>query len=152
MVALFAFLVLMEVFSLPGMFAYRAAESAPEFAHLNWILLAATEVGALSLQVVLVCTWRLLTLVRRDRIFSPSSFRWVDGIVWALAGGWGVFVVLAAYLSGFIFLTPELRDPGVPVLLFGTALVTGVVVLLVLVLRALLRQATVLSTDMEAVI
>jgi hypothetical protein len=152
LVALFGFLVVLEIFSLPGMFAHRAAESAPEYAHVSWILLAATELAALSLQVVLVCTWRLLTLVQRDRIFSPSSFRWVDAIAWALTAAWVGLLALAAYLSAFIFFTPELRDPGVPVLLFGTVLVSGVVVLLVLVLRALLRQATVLRSDMEAVI
>ena len=51
-----------------------------------------------------------------------------------------------------IYFTPRLRDPGIPLLLFGMTLFGAVLVLLVLVLRALLRQATALRTDMEAVI
>lgn len=43
-------------------------------------------------------------------------------------------------------------DPGLPLLLFLWLVGLAVVGLLIVVLRALLRQATTLQTDMEAVI
>jgi hypothetical protein len=100
----------------------------------------------LCVQVVIVCTWKLLTLVKKDRIFSPASLAWVDTIVWAIAAAWVVLVGVFLYV-GF-----NADDPGLPLLLF--LLVVGVTVLglLMVVLRALLRQATTLRTDMEAVI
>ncbi|WP_253866394.1 DUF2975 domain-containing protein [Micromonospora sp. WMMA2032] len=100
----------------------------------------------LCVQVVIVCTWQLLTLVKNDRIFTPASLAWVDGIVWAIAAAWLVLVGVFLYV-GF-----HADDPGLPLLLF--LLTTGVSVLglLMVVMRALLRQATTLRTDMEAVI
>jgi hypothetical protein len=148
---LFAFLVLMQVMSMPGEFLHDVQES-PEAAHLLWPMLAAVEIGLLCAQVVIVCTWKLLTLVRRDSIFSDASFGWVNGIVWAFVAGWLVLLGLAVYLTAVIYFTPRLRDPGIPLLLFGMVLFGAVLVLLMLVMRALLRQATALRTDMEAVI
>ena len=148
---LFVFLVVMQVLSLPGQFAHSAEESA-ETAVVTWILLVATELGALCLQVVIVCTWRLLSMVRRDRIFSEASLRWVNAIVWSFVAGWVLLVGVATYITAIIYFTPQLRDPGVPILLFGVVLVASVFVLLVIVLRALLRQATELRADMDVVI
>lgn len=51
-----------------------------------------------------------------------------------------------------IYFTPELRDPGLPMMLGGLVLVASVVLLLVVVMRALLRSATALRDDMDAVI
>jgi uncharacterized BrkB/YihY/UPF0761 family membrane protein len=112
----------------------------------------AQELGILCFQVVIVCTWMLLTMVQKDRIFSEASLRWVNGIVWAFIAGWIILVAIATYLTAFIYFTPELRDPGIPIVLFGMVLAGAVFVLLMIIMRALLRQATALRTDMEAVI
>jgi uncharacterized membrane protein len=151
LVLLFAGLVLAQVFSLPGTFAYRAAQS-PESGFLPWGLLAFAILEVLCLQIVIVCIWRLLTLVKSDRIFSEKAFVWVDTIVWALAAGWLLLCAVFAALIGYIYFTPELRDPGTPILMIGIALVVGVLVLTVVVMRSLLRQATVLQSDLEQVI
>jgi len=148
---LFAFLLVMQVFSLPGQFSHSAQES-PQTALVSWVLLAATELGALCLQVVIVCTWKLLSMVRRDRIFSEESLRWVNAIVAAFVAGWLILVAVSACLTAVIYFSPQLRDPGIPILLFGAVLVGSVFVLLVIVLRALLRQATELRADMDIVI
>ncbi|MFJ1541225.1 DUF2975 domain-containing protein [Micromonospora chalcea] len=145
LVLLFAILVLFQTMSLPGQFAHMARED-PDMAYLRWPATAVTVFWVLCVQVVIVCTWQLLTLVKRDRIFTEASLRWVDGIVWAVAAAW---VVLVGF---FLYVGFNADDPGLPLLLF--LLVTGVSVLglLMVVLRALLRQATTLRTDMEAVI
>ncbi|WP_431877629.1 DUF2975 domain-containing protein [Micromonospora marina] len=145
LVLLFAILVLFQTMSLPGQFAHMARED-PDMAYLRWPATAVTIFWVLCVQVVIVCTWQLLTLVRNDRIFTEASLGWVDGIVWAIAAAWVVLVGVFLYV-GF-----NADDPGLPLLLF--LLVTGVSVLglLMVVMRALLRQATTLRTDMEAVI
>jgi hypothetical protein len=145
LVLLFAVLVLFQVMSLPGQFAYMAKES-PDLAYLRWPLTAVTVFWVLCVQVVIVCTWRLLTLVKRDRIFSDASLVWVDMILWAIAAAW---VVLLGVL---LFFGLRADDPGLPLLLFLLSVGVAVLGLLMVVMRALLRQATTLQTDMEAVI
>lgn len=145
LVLLFGILVLFQVMSLPGQFAHMAQES-PEMAYLRWPLTAVTVFWVLCAQVVIVCTWKLLTLVKNDRIFSTASLVWVDAIVWAIGAAWAVL------LGVFLYVGFHADDPGLPLLLF--LMLTGVTVvgLLMVVMRALLRQATTLRSDMEAVI
>lgn len=142
---LFGVLVLLQVMSLPGQFAHMAQES-PDMAHLRWPLTAITVFWVVCAQVVVVCTWKLLTLVNRDRIFTQSSLKWVDAIVWAIAAAWAV--LLGVFLAvGF-----NADDPGLPLLMLLVLTSVTVLGLLMVVMRALLRQATTLRTDMEAVI
>ena len=145
LVVLFGVLVLFQVMSLPGEFAHMARES-PDFAYLRWPATVVTVFWVLCVQVVVVATWRLLTLVRKDRIFSEASLGWVDAIVWAVVAGW---VVL---LGVFLYVGFNAQDPGLPLLLFLALVGVSVLGLLMVVLRTLLRQATTLRTDMEAVI
>jgi len=142
---LFGVLVVFQTLSLPGQFAYMAKED-PDHAYLRWPATAVTVFWVLCIQVVIVSTWRLLTLVKNDRIFSEVSLAWVDAIIWAIGAAWVVLVGVFLYV-GF-----NADDPGLPLLLF--LMLTGITVLglLMVVMRALLRQATTLRIDMEAVI
>ena len=142
---LFGILLLFQIMSLPGQFAYMAKES-PDLAYLRWPLTAITVFWVMCIQVVIVSTWRLLTFVKNDRIFSEASLAWVNAIVWAIAAAW---VVLLGVLLYFGF---KAHDPGLPLLLFLMLVGVAVLGLLMVVLRALLRQATTLRIDMEAVI
>lgn len=151
LVLVFVGLVVAQFLSLPGEFRQQAEEH-PEAGVLPWLLLTFAILEVVCFQIVIVCTWRLLTLVRADRIFSEKSFVWVDVIVWTMVAAWVLLATISAYLVGIIYLTPELRDPGTPILLTGMVLIGGVVVLTIVVLRALLRQATVLQADLEEVI
>jgi hypothetical protein len=85
-------------------------------------------------------------MVKRDRIFSKAALAWVDAIVWAVLTGW---VLLAGV---FLFIVLNVDDPGVPMMLMLMLVGGAVIGLLMVVMRALLRQATALRTDMEAVI
>jgi hypothetical protein len=144
-VLLFGILVVFQTLSLPGQFAYMARES-PDLAYLRWPMTAVSVFWVLCVQVVIVSTWKLLTLVKRDRIFSDASLAWVNAIVWAIFAAW---VVL---LGVFLYVGISASDPGLPLLLF--LMLTGVTVLglLMVVMRALLRHATTLRNDMESVI
>lgn len=142
---LFALLVLLQTFSLPGQFAHMAEES-PEDAHLRWPMTAVAIAVLLCAQVVIVCTWKLLTAVQEDRIFSDRSFVWVDAILWAIGAAW------ALLLGVFLYVGATADDPGLPILLLLILVGGAVLGLLMFVMRALLNQATTLRTDMEAVI
>ncbi|AVT35701.1 DUF2975 domain-containing protein [Plantactinospora sp. BB1] len=145
LVLLFGVLVMFQTFSLPGQFAYMA-EQSPELAYLRWPMTAVSVFWVLCVQVVIVATWKLLTMVKNDRIFSEASLAWVDAILWAIAAAWIVLVGVLLYV-GF-----KSDDPGLPLLLFLMSIGVAVLGLLMVVMRALLRQATTLRTDMEAVI
>jgi hypothetical protein len=71
---------------------------------------------------------------------------WVDGIVLAVAAGW------VTLLGVFLYVGFRADDPGLPLVLF--LMLTGVAAFgfLIVVMRALLRRATTLHSDMEAVI
>jgi len=145
LVLTFGILVVFQTLSMPGQFAHLAQEE-PDFAYLRWPMTAFAAVEILCVQVVIVCTWKLLTMVRQDRIFSDDALRWVDVIIGAVAVGWLLL------LGAFCYFAAILNDPGLPMLLILLLLVGGTLGLLMLVLRALLLQATTLRSDLEAVI
>jgi hypothetical protein len=111
LVVLFGVLVLFQVMSLPGQFAYMAQED-PEHAYLRWPATAVTVFWVLCIQLVIVSTWKLLSLVQNDRIFSEASLMWVNAIVWAVLAAWVVLVGVFLYV-GF-----NADDPGLPLLMF----------------------------------
>ncbi|MEU1513270.1 DUF2975 domain-containing protein [Streptomyces sp. NPDC005811] len=103
-----------------------------------------TILGMVSAQVALICVWRLVTMVRRGTVFSPSAFRYVDGVIGAIVAAALVwFAVTAVNAPG------QRDDPGVTVIMGGIGLAILGVALIVLVLRMLLAQAV--ARDGEAV-
>ena len=144
LVLAFVAILLLQVMSVPGTLAYNAAQSDDPFWH--YPLLVVLELELVCVQVVVVATFQLLGMVQQDRIFSDASFRWVDLILAAIAVAW----VAWAGLGAFVALTSD--DPGLPMVMVILLLAGAVLGLLMLVMRALLRQATVLRTDMDAVI
>lgn len=105
-------------------------------------LLVIVVLGILCVQVVAVCVWRLLTMVRRGTVFCHAAFRFVDVI-------FGAVSVAAVLMFGIaVILAPGDIAPGIVLLICGAALMIGGVALLVLVLRALLAQAV--DRDVEA--
>ncbi|TFV62408.1 DUF2975 domain-containing protein [Geodermatophilus sp. DF01-2] len=141
----FAALVLAQVVVLPGTWRERAGEF-PNSAYWGWPTLTVAVLGLLCVQVVIVCTWKLLTLVEDDRIFSEASLAWVNAIVGALGTAW---VLL---LGAFVHSVVRWDVPGLPAALLLVLVAVAVLGLLMVVMRALLKQATTLRTDMEAVI
>lgn len=145
LVVLFGILVVFQTLSLPGQFAYMAREN-PNDAALRWPATIIAVFLVLCVQVVIVATWQLLTMVQKDRIFTEPAMRWVNAILYAIGAGW---VVLVGVL---VFVGVNADDPGMPMLLLLVTTAVTVLGLLMIVLRALLRQATTLRTDLESVI
>ena len=145
LVVAFLLLVLFQVMSFPGQFAHMTQEN-PDRAYLQWPLTIFSILEVACVQVVIVSTWKMLSMVERDSIFSDHALRWVDVIVWYIAAGWAMLAVLSAS----VVLNAD--DPGLPLPLFLLLVAGAALGLVIVVLRALLRQATDLRTDMETVI
>ena len=145
LVLAFAAALLAQVMMVPGSLADMARES-PDMAYLRWPLVAIWEFWLVCVQVVIVSTWKLLTMVQHDRIFSEQSFVWVDAIVYAIAAAWVVLLGVSIYLG------LKADDPPVPMMLSFLLIGGAVLGLLMVVMRALLRQATELRADMDAVL
>jgi hypothetical protein len=102
-----------------------------------------TILGMVSAQVVLVCVWRLISMVRQGTVFSDAAFRYVDGVIGAFVAAallW--FAVTAVNAPG------QRDDPGVTVIMAGVGVAILGVALVVFLLRTLLVQAV--ARDVEA--
>ena len=98
-------------------------------------LLAIFVLGIVCVQVIAVCVWRLLTMVRRGTVFSHAAFRFVDIIFGAIA-------VASLLMFGIaVILAPGETAPGIVLLICGASLMIAGVALIVLVMRTLLAQA-----------
>ncbi|MFF4840951.1 DUF2975 domain-containing protein [Streptomyces collinus] len=103
-----------------------------------------TILGMVSVQVVVVCVWRLVSMVRRGTVFSHAAFRYVDIVIGAIVAAALVwFTVTAINAPG------QRDDPGVTLIMGGVGVAILGVALIVLVLRMLLAQAV--ARDVEAV-
>jgi hypothetical protein len=102
-----------------------------------------TIVGMVSVQVAVVCVWRLVAMVRRGTVFSHKAFRYVDILIGAIVAAALVwFAVTAVNAPG------QRDDPGVSLIMAGIGVGILGVALIVLVLRTLLAQAV--ARDVEA--
>ena len=146
LVLAFVAIVLLQVMSVPGTLAYNAEQSDDPFWH--YPLLVVLELELVCAQVVdRGAPSQLLGMVQQDRIFSDAAFRWVDLILGGDGGRAGWCGPASASSSS---LTSD--DPGLPLVMAILLLAGRGLGLLMLVMRALLRQATTLRTDMDAVI
>lgn len=123
------------------------AERYPEFAPLQVPVAIAAILLILCVQINFVCVWQLLSLVRRDTIFSRAAFRWVDGILVAL--------IAATVIVGITFILLLLAGATTPsislLVVFGIVIGCGLC-LLVVVLRGLLEKALRLEEDLSEVV
>ena len=115
----------------------------PADAHLRTPLLVIAVVGVLTIQVAVVCVWRLVTMVRRGTVFSPGSFRYVDVIIGAVTAA-----SLLTFALGAVLAPGDSVPPGMVLLIGGAGVLIAGVALIVLVLRLLLDQA--ISRDEQA--
>ncbi|MGW0334848.1 DUF2975 domain-containing protein [Streptomyces sp. NPDC003011] len=114
-----------------------------DVAHLRIPFLVITVLGVVAVQVVLVCVWRLVTMVRRGTVFSHGAFRYVHIVIGAV-----VAAALLVFALGVVLAPGEAVAPGVVLLIGGAGVAVLGVALIVLVLRMLLAQAV--ARDIEA--
>lgn len=132
------------VFVQAGMVWVLVTGSDPEDGSLPLTALRViTILGMASVQVAVVCVWRLVSMVRRGTVFSHAAFRYVDSVIGAIVAAallW--FAITALNAPG------QRDDPGVTVIMGGVGVAILGVALIVLVLRMLLAQA--IARDVEA--
>lgn len=110
-------------------------------------LVVIVVLGILCLQITMACVWRLLTMVRRDTVFSHGAFRFVDIIIAA------VTAAAALVFSMAVVLAPgEAVAPGIVLLICGLSLLVGGIALVILVMRKLLAQAASMRSELNEVI
>ncbi len=117
-------------------------ELNPDHAYLRTPLLVFAVLGIVTIQVVLVCVWRLLTMVRRGTVFSDAAFRYVDVVIGAVAAA-----SLLTFGLGVVLAPGEAVAPGVVLLIGGAAVLVAGIALIVLVMRMLLAQAVARDTE-----
>lgn len=133
-VALFLLLVMLETFSLPGAFLYNVRKSPDRL----WQELPITALAiswAVCLQIALVMAWRLLTLVKSDRIFTEDALRPMQ-VILRVAGYVAVTLALL-----WLILAVQADDPGGMVVFLLVLLCVTVAWLMIYVLREVLRRA-----------
>ncbi|GAA2347267.1 DUF2975 domain-containing protein [Saccharopolyspora halophila] len=114
-----------------------------EHAWLKTPLLTIIVLGVVCCQVILVCVWRLVSMVRRATVFSHGAFRYVHVVIGALVCAAALVFALACLLA-----PGEAVAPGVVLLICGVVVAILGMALIVLVLRMLLAQAV--ARDAEA--
>ena len=114
----------------------------PDVADVAAPLIVTTVLGIVTIQVTLVCVWRLLTMVRRGTVFSHDAFRYVDVVIGAIAAA-----ALLTFGLGVILAPGEAAAPGMVLLIGGAGVLVAGVALVVVVLRMLLAQAVARDTE-----
>lgn len=143
--ALIAVLLACQIWVIPGVAAQTVLQH-PEFAYLQLpgILIAIAFV--LCMQLSLVCTWQLLTLVRGFSIFSQNAFKWVDAILGLVIGA--TLLILASLITLTVV---GISSPANVLCVLGLVLGASFA-LLVVVMRGLLHKASQLEQDLAEVV
>ncbi|MGM1018025.1 MAG: DUF2975 domain-containing protein [Actinomycetota bacterium] len=119
----------------------------PDVAHLEVPGIIGAVLFLALVQVTLLCVWRLLSLVKAERIFSTDAFRFVDIILGALATAG--LLIAASYV---VIIANRAVSLSLTLLAVLGIVVSFALALLVVVLRGLLRKALELEQDMSEVV
>lgn len=122
-------------------------EAGPDVIAVRTPLIVIVLLGIVTVQVSMVCVWRLLSMVRRGTVFSRGAFRYVDIVIGAVAAA-----ALLTFAMAVVLAPGEAVAPGIVLLLCGGALLVGGVALIVIVLRMLLAQALGMRAELDEVI
>ena len=143
--AVFAATLLAQITVIPAA-ARESAYRFPEAAELQvpgvvWAVLVVACV-----QIVLVCNWRLLSMVASESIFTESAFRYVNVMIGSC---WAATALMVMAYVGLV----AAGWPGpIWVWLGAGAILSTAVALLLIVMKGLLRKASQLERDMSEVV
>ncbi|MFC4562995.1 DUF2975 domain-containing protein [Nocardiopsis mangrovi] len=138
---------------IPGA-AAEAVAFFPPYAPFATPYITLAILGVACVQVALAGVWMLLAVFRRDAVFTPMAFLWVDVIIGATL----VATLLTAGVTVHL-VVGEIPTPDDDMGLIGTAgaaiVLTGsgaAVAMLLVLMRGLLRKAMDLQTEMAEVV
>ncbi|MGA7206536.1 MAG: DUF2975 domain-containing protein [Specibacter sp.] len=143
LVVIFLGALLGQMVVVPG-FASESAAAFPEVALLAMPYAFVAIVVIACMQVIVLAIWRLLTMVQHDAIFTGRAFRWVNVIIRSAAAATVLALLFGIHLLGVM----RLGGPGV-LFAVGAAAVCGTAfVLLMIVMRGLLHNATIMGNEL----
>ena len=140
--AVFAGTLFVQTVMVP-LLAADLAEAGPGADAVRVPVVVLIVLGLICVQIILVCVWCLLTMVRKGTVFSRVAFGYVDVVIGAVGTG-----ALLMFGLGAVLAPGEGVAPGIVLLIGGTGTAVAGVALIVLVLRMLLARAV--ATDVEA--
>ena len=132
-----------QVVMVPLLARDLSEDFSPEIAEVGAPIIVIIVLGIVTVQVTMICIWRLLTMVRLGTVFSTGAFRYVDIVIAAIAAASLLMLALGAVLA-----PGEAVAPGVVLLIGGAAVLIAGAALIVVVMRTLLAQAV--ARDAEA--
>ena len=124
------------------------AEHLPELAGLRWPMLVLVILAILVAEVALMAVWKLLNLVQHDRVFSEDAYRCVNLIAVAAAIDSVLVLGVNLYLGFWVHANP----PSLMLFLLALTVAGAGLVLLVIVMKGLLRQAAGFKGELDEVI
>lgn len=124
------------------------AELHPEVSHLAAPYASAAILALVCFEVALIAIWRLLTLVRKQRIFNAAALTWVDAITVSAA----VATVLAFAVFIHMIFVEQTGGPAGLLVLTGSVAGGTALVLLMIVMRRLLEAAISDRSELAEVI
>lgn len=152
--ALRVLLVVIMVGGLVGQlwfFPTLAGELARTYPELEWLegpLLAVVVLVILGAQAALVALWRLLSMVERDSVFSPDAFGWVDVIIIAAI----VDTVLVLGIWTLLTFGANANPPALMLTELALVVCGAALALLMVVMKGLLRKASLLRVELSEVV
>jgi hypothetical protein len=147
LVVFFAGLLAAQVWFFPVL-SGNIAEHVPELAGLRWPMLTVVILVILAAEVAVIAVWKLLTLVQADRVFSGAAYAWVNLIAVAAAIDTVLVLGVNVYLGFWVRANP----PILMLFLLALTVAGAGLVLLVIVMKGLLRQAAAFKGELDEVI
>lgn len=102
----------------------------------------------LCVQIAILCVWRLVVLVSRERIFDERAFVWVNAILVC------VYLAMALSLASTMVVAVLATEIPPVMILVGifVSLTCLALALVIVVMRALLRQAVRVEQELAEVV
>ena len=132
LLALFAIITMLQIFSLPGQFRH-IRETGGASLLIEVLLTLLFFALFLTAQLTLFGLWKVIGFVERDEFFSHAAYIWLTRI--------SIYLKLAPFFPIAIFLVvaPQADDPGFLVLLTAITLFLTALYLLFSILREQLK-------------
>ncbi|MFF2494761.1 DUF2975 domain-containing protein [Agromyces sp. NPDC058064] len=135
-----------QLFLVPGT-AQNLAADYPELAGLQVPGIVIAVLFLACVEVVMLCVWRLLSMVGEQSIFGSDAFRWVDLILASI-----IAATLLIAVAGVLLFAAGVANPSVQLLCALGIVVGSGLALLVGVMRGLLTNAAQLQHDLSEVV
>lgn len=143
----FLLLLLGQTFVIPSL----AAESSIAFPEVAFLAAPYTFISISAIacvQLAVIATWVLLSMVQENSIFSERALRWVNTIIGSIVAA----TVLLVFAGLHMLFVVRVGGPGVFLGTCAAGIGGAAVVLLIIVMRGLLRNATTLESEMAEVV